>query len=154
MHGGKNQLLPPGDPGRGGRPPTTFRYSQVIRVEDRELYDAVSSLIGKLDEEIALARTNLVRFQRANDESFKGGIPVSVGSAGGSVTVRPYADVVQEYLDLIGKLEERRARIAATAAGRPGDGGGPQEIRWFFGDADEITLEEAVAERRQVDPDE
>lgn len=145
-HGGANEVLPPGDPGRGGRPATTFRYSRVFRSdEDREIYELARQELGKLDEEIALARTNLVRYQRAMEDSGKGGIPVSVGGAGGSLTVRPYADVVQDYLDLIGKLEERRARI--LQAGIQGASTGPREISWDFGRAREITLEESLQRR-------
>lgn len=116
QHGGKQELLPPGDPERGGRPPTTFRYAHALRSEeDRALYEASAKLLGNLEEEIKLARTNLFRFQRTVEESAKGGLPVSVAGGGGSVTVKPYAQVVQEYLDLIGRLESRRAALLQQA---------------------------------------
>lgn len=121
MHGGKNQAAEPGDPIRGGRPPFTFEYSEVLDEEAARIYHAAASKLGKLDGEIALARTNLYRFQRAHGEQFKGGIPTSVGGNGGSVTVLPYATMVGQYLDRIGKLEEQRARILAANAG----GGNP-----------------------------
>lgn len=121
MHGGKNQ---PGSDASPGAPPRTFRYSQVLRSdEDRELYESARTALGKLDEEIALARTNLARFQRSVEDASKGGIPTSVSDGGRSISIRSYADIVQEYLDLIGKLEERRARILQAGVGGDRDHG-------------------------------
>lgn len=140
-HGGPRELLPPGDPGRGGAPPKTFMYSRFLRTqEDRDLYESARTVLGKLDEEIALARTNLARYQRAVEDSAKGGIPISVADGGKSVSVRPYANVVQEYLDLIGKLEERRSRILAQE--KPPDAGDIGPLRWSFERTDEVGLDD------------
>jgi len=115
FHGGTKQLLEPGDPRRGGRPPTTFRYSTFMRTdEDRELYESARGALGSLDEELNLARTNLERFRRSRDEQAKGGIPLSVSDGGKSVSVRPYAQIEAEYLDLIRRLEEGRKKLLSS----------------------------------------
>jgi hypothetical protein len=112
FHGGGGELLPPGDPGHGGRPSTTFRYSRFMRSdEDREIYESARSALGTLDEEINLARTNLERFRRNCEAQAKGGIPVHVADGGKSVSVRPYAEIEADYLDLIRKLEESRKKL-------------------------------------------
>jgi len=117
MHGGKNERAAPGDPIRGGRPPTTFRYSTFMRTdEDKALYESARSALGTLDEELNLARTNLERFRRSREEQAKGGIPLSVADGGKSVSVRPYAEIETHYLDLIRRLEEGRKKLMAAGA--------------------------------------
>jgi len=131
-HGGVNERLPKGDPGRGGRPPTSFTYVEIIPEDVRPIYELARKELGKLEHEISLARTNLYRFQRRHEEQQKGGIPTSVSSGGTGVSVRPYADIVGEYLDRIARLEERRARIQrlddpTPTAPRGGSGAGPMD---------------------------
>ena len=128
QHGGKQERLPPGHPERGGRPPSTFAYCEVLPDDAKPVYEAAHGQLGKLDHEIALARTNLYRFQQKYEGKETGGIAVHIGrSGGGGVTIRAYADIVGEYLDRIGRLEERRARIIATIGGGGGDDGGTEE---------------------------
>lgn len=114
MHSGGHELLPPGDPARGGRPPETFSYVATVPEQFQPVYHAAREQLGKLEHELALARTNLYRYQQRFEEQQKGGIPTSVSGGGASVSIRPYADVVGEYLDRIARLEERRARILKT----------------------------------------
>lgn len=147
-HGGPNEVLPPGDPGRGGAPRKHGFYSDVLHPEDRELYEEARTLLGKLDEEIALARTNLARYQRTVERSGQGGIPTSVADGGKSVSVRPYADIVQEYLNLIGRLEKRRAEILHL--GVSGAGADAASVRWEINRCPETTLDEALANARRV----
>lgn len=123
MHGGKNEQAPPGDQIRGGRPPTTFRYSTFMRSEeDRALYESARSALGTLDEELNLARTNLERFRRRCEEQAKGGIPLSVADGGKSVSVRPYAEIEADYLDLIRKIEEGRKKLMQAGSADSDDG--------------------------------
>jgi hypothetical protein len=113
-HSGRHQLRAPGDPQNGGTPPTSFTYSRIVPEEFRAIYDAAHRELGKLDHEVALARTNLYRFQQRHEEQQKGGVPTSVSGGGTSVSVRTYEQIVGDYLDRIGRLEERRARVLAT----------------------------------------
>jgi len=140
MHGGgkKNQK---GSPLSGGRPSTTFRYSKMLRTdEDKELYESTRTALGDLEEEIALARTNLSRYQRLAEEKGTGGIPTSFSGGGKSVGLRIYADIIQEYLDLVGKLEERRSRI--LAAGKAPTTGPTGPVHWSFSPAPAVGIDD------------
>jgi hypothetical protein len=121
-HGGKQEALPPGDPERGGRPPIHGFYSQLFREEsDRALYEAFLGDITNLDRQIALAETNLVRFLGRFEAGERNGIPTSVGNGGTSVSIESYDRIVRAYLDTIGMLRERKARIARLEQAPPID---------------------------------
>jgi len=112
MHGGTNQLLEPGDPKRGGRPPTSYRFARAIRnAEDREDFEAFLVDVTNLDRQLALAELNLLRFMRRCEQTEKGGIPTSVSAGGQSVSIESYDRIVRNYLETIGRLRERKARI-------------------------------------------
>jgi len=116
-HGGVQQRADPGDPIRGGRPPETFSYVGTVPPALQPIYEAAKGELGKLDHELALARTNLFRYQQKVSEQEKGGIPSSVSAGGQSVSIRSYADIVGEYLDRISRMESRRARILEAVGG-------------------------------------
>lgn len=111
FHGGVQQLAEPGDPIRGGRPVQSGFYSAVLREEQKPIYLLAMQELGKLDQELALARTNLYYYQKRVGEQEKGGIPSSVSAGGQSVSIKSYADIVADYLNLISRMETRRARI-------------------------------------------
>jgi hypothetical protein len=120
MHGGTRQRAEPGDPTRLGRPPETFSYVSTVPEEFRSVYGAAQGELGKLEHELALARTNLYRFQQKARDQEHGGIPTSitsVASGGKHISLRTYADIVGEYLDRIARMEYRRARILEAVGG-------------------------------------
>ncbi len=122
-HGGKNECAPPGDPIRGGRPVESGFYSAVLRDEQKPVYLLAMQELGKLDQELALARTNLYGYQKRVGDQEKGGIPSSVSAGGQSVSIKSYADIVADYLNLISRMETRRARILeAIGASESNDG--------------------------------
>ena len=110
-HGGTQQRAAQGDPIRGGRPVQSGFYSAVLREEQKPIYLLAMQELGKLDQELALARTNLYYYQKRVGEQEKGGIPSSVSAGGQSVSIKSYADIVADYLNLISRMETRRARI-------------------------------------------
>jgi hypothetical protein len=112
FHAGFNERAAPGDPIRGGRPPTSYRFAQIIRSEeDRGHFEAFMVDVTNLDRQIALAELNLLRFVRRCEQSEKGGIPTSVAGGGQSVSIESYDRIVRSYLEIIGRLRERKARI-------------------------------------------
>jgi hypothetical protein len=152
-HSGGHQLRAPGDPKNGGAPCANFRFSRAIRsVEDREDFEAFLVDTTNLNRQIALAELNLVRFIRKYEESERGGIPSSIGGGGKSVTFESYDRIVRSYLETIGRLRERQARIEHL--GNPS--APPPNIRLVFGDADEVQVEDAlrdILDRRGVEGD-
>lgn len=144
FHGGKQEQAAPGDPIRGGRPPENFSYVQTVPEEFRHVYEAAHQQLGKLDHEIALARTNQYRFQQKHSDQEKGGIPSSVSGGGQSVSIRSYADIVGEYLDRIARMEERRARILATLQ-QLDDPPGP--VRLILGEEPDAAITDDARQR-------
>ena len=117
FYNGGAELLEPGDPKRGGRPVEHGFYSETLREEQKSIYAWAMQELGTLDHELALARTNLHGYQTRMRDQEKGGIPSSVAAGGQSVTIHSYADIVAEYLNLISRLEFRRARILESIGG-------------------------------------
>jgi len=151
MHGGRNERAPKGDPIRGGKKPVLFMYASALnRPGDAELIEAANAKLGTLDDEIALCRRNLARFMEANEENARGGLPIPVSGSRGSVTLHFYSDIVAEYLDRIGRLEEKRARIIVLVGG---DGRDSQLPNWNFKRANEVTYEEAISPKPDDDED-
>lgn len=97
-HGGKQEALPPGHPERGGRPPTKYIDVRLTPEVWRDFHDAALADVGKLDEELAVLRTNLARFKfsEATEPTF------SEDQRG---------RIEREHVDGIARVEERRARI-------------------------------------------
>jgi hypothetical protein len=122
MHGGKNELAAGTlDPAAGGRPISTGLYARQIRdAQRRALLADAPSILGTLDDELAVARTLLADALERYDQNPSGGITVSVGGTSGeggrpsSVRVRAYADIVGELTDRVRKLELARERLAQS----------------------------------------
>jgi hypothetical protein len=142
MHGGRQQAAAPGSPVRPGRPPTSFRFSRIFRTDEhREAFEDFLSNVTNLDRQIAIAETNLLRFMERFEQSEKGGLPTSVGGGGTSVSLESYDKIVRWYLETIGRLRERKARIEHM--GNPD--APPPAIRFQFGEADEVNVDDALA---------
>ena len=78
---------------------------------DGKDFEAFMVDITNLDRQIALAEFNLLRFVRRCEATEKGGIPTAVGSGGTSVSIESYDRIIRSYLETIGRLRERKARI-------------------------------------------
>jgi hypothetical protein len=152
FHGGVQERAPVGDDTRPGRPPTSHRFARAIRnPEDREDFEAFLVDVTNLERQIALAELNCLRFMRRCEASEKGGIPTSVAGGGQSVSIESYDRIIRSYLETIGRLRERKARI--DHMGNPD--APPPAIRFQFGDADEVSVEDALSEileRRGLEP--
>lgn len=150
-HGGPNELLPPGDPRRGGAPPTSFVYARVLRLPgDDEIIEASRGKLGTLDDEICVLRRNLYRALERAEAQPKGGVPTSVGAGGASVTVETHQGHVLKIQAELRKAELARAELIRSA-GLTGSRGGPGELRWEFAKSREITIEDAMAESDKPD---
>lgn len=118
FHGGKNEAAPPGDPIRGGRPPTHGLHAKYLPQEFR---DELADGIGSIDEEISVTRVFYVRAVKEYLDNPRGGIPIAVEQKNGapSVRIRPWAEVVDLLSDKLRKL--RLARVAIAQQSPPDD---------------------------------
>ena len=114
FHGGTQQLAPPGDPRRGGRPYTSGIYARYMADEMRDDYADLAALVGTLDNELHVARAYLADAIKRHRSNPGGGIAVSVNKGrGASVRIRAYADIVAELTDRVRKLEKTRRQLLA-----------------------------------------
>jgi hypothetical protein len=99
-HSGGHELLPTGDPSRGGRPRSSGLYDpHFTRPQDAEFLALARTKVGQLDDELALLRRNLDDLlERAKDK------PDLLAHVG-------------DHVDRIARVEERRARTMATLQG-------------------------------------
>ena len=118
LHGGLQQILPHGDPRRGGRPATHRLYCRTLTPDMVETYNAVDP--ASLEHEIRVACANAARLQALFDAEPTRGIAVSVtgtGTANRSVQIRPYAELLAEQHDLIRKLKLAQTLLEAAKRG-------------------------------------
>lgn len=118
LHGGLQQVLPPGDPRRGGRPAVHRLYCRTLTPEMVDAYRAADP--GTLEHEIRIACANAARLQALFDANPARGIAVSVtrgGTDNRSMHVYPYAQLLQEQLDLIRKLKLAQTVLEAAKRG-------------------------------------
>jgi hypothetical protein len=155
-HSGDHELLPKGDPRRGGQPPKSFLYVEHLPPERLPVFlEALERHAGSLDYELALARTNLDAFVKRmhrqgvlSDEQFaavesggavdpkalrdflEGGIEIEWkdGVVSGR-KVWPYAQVCLEHLDKIRKLEQAAALLRQT---KPPDGDDHEDFQTWL----------------------
>jgi hypothetical protein len=98
MHGGKNERAKPGDPIRGGKPPTTYLDVELVPEKWRAVYRSALAQIGRLELELALLKTNLARFEFSEQQEPK-------------YSEAERSAIVGEHVERIARVEERRARI-------------------------------------------
>ena len=111
MHAGKQQIAAVGAPERGGRPPTSRLYVRHLQPEQTVVFDEARDLLGKLDQELCLARANLDQYVREHQLNFRGGTPVSVATGGGGVSIVPHVEIILRHLDKIRLLELARKQL-------------------------------------------
>ena len=124
FHGGRQRAAPPGDRVRPGVPPRTYLYAKYLRPEF--LVDFQMARVGNIDEEIMLSRAHLAHFERKYAEQPAGGLITYAKSPDDPskkvVRIRPYAELVQEHIELVAKLESRRAHMIAVHAADDDEG--------------------------------
>jgi hypothetical protein len=88
-------------------PPTSFLYRRHLRGEEAAAFDAAP--LGKLDDEIRLAKANLdAVVAKSREKGAADGIVISRGKV---TSYRLYTDIIQDHLDHIRRLEEGRRKL-------------------------------------------
>lgn len=97
-----------GAPGTG-RPPTHGLYAKRILKSSLDVYDR-SDAVG-IDEEIRVARANLAWALEKQKADPDGGVPIASLKDRGVRRIRPWFDIVREYVETIRRLLEAKAKI-------------------------------------------
>jgi len=99
-HSGRHQLREPGDAHNGGRPPTSYAEVGLVPKAWRAYHASARAAAGRLEEELALLRTNHARFLTDPKTEQMGSI--ERGRISG------------EHAERIARVEQRRAIVLKT----------------------------------------
>lgn len=125
FHRGGVELLPPGDPGRGGRPTSSHLHTRHLTDEQVEAFEQARgrSPVDRMEDLVAFSHAQLDAYLAKHQLAVEGGqIVSSTSGAVDSETKELHVRIIHAHVETIRKAEKDLAAIRdAGGSGGAGD---------------------------------